>query len=42
MEQQTVAEKANEIIAILLLLRRSELTGAVVTIDALGTWTAIA
>jgi predicted transposase YbfD/YdcC len=35
--QEAVAEKANEIIAIPLLLRRLELTGALVTIDAMGT-----
>ena len=40
--QEAVAEKSNEIIAIPLLLRRLELTGALVTIDAMGTQTEIA
>ena len=40
--QEAVAEKANEIIAIPLLLRRLELTGALVTIDAMGTQKEIA
>ena len=34
--QESVAEKSNEITAIPLLLRRLELTGALVTIDAMG------
>lgn len=34
--QEAVAEKSNEIIAIPLLLERLELTGALVTIDAIG------
>lgn len=40
--QQAVAEKSNEITAIPLLLQRLELTGALVTIDAMGTQTEIA
>lgn len=40
--QEAVAEKANEIVAIPLLLRRLELTGALVTIDAMGTQKEIA
>lgn len=40
--QEAVTEKSNEIIAIPLLLRRLELTGALVTIDAMGTQTEIA
>lgn len=40
--QEAVSEKSNEIIAIPLLLRRLELTGAIVTIDAMGTQTQIA
>lgn len=40
--QQTVGEKANEITAIPLLLERLELTGALVTIDAIGCQRAIA
>lgn len=40
--QQAVAGKSNEITAIPLLLERLELTGALVTIDAIGTQTAIA
>ena len=40
--QEAVAEKSNEIVAIPLLLRRLELTGALVTIDAMGTQTEIA
>ena len=40
--QEAVHEKSNEIIAIPLLLERLELTGALVTIDAMGTQTAIA
>lgn len=35
--QETVSEKFNEIMVIPLLLRRRELTGALVTIDAMGT-----
>ena len=35
--QEAVAEKSNEITAISGLLRRLEMTGAVVTIDAIGT-----
>jgi predicted transposase YbfD/YdcC len=37
-----VSEKSNEITAIPLLLRRLELTGALVTIDAMGTQKEIA
>jgi predicted transposase YbfD/YdcC len=40
--QQAVAEKSNEITAIPLLLQRLELTGALVTIDAIGTQSEIA
>ena len=40
--QETVAEKSNEITAIPLLLERLELTGALVTIDAMGCQRAIA
>jgi len=40
--QEAVAEKSNEIIAIPLLLKRLELTGALVTIDAMGTQIEIA
>jgi len=40
--QETVSEKSNEITAIPLLLQRLELAGALVTIDAMGTQTAIA
>jgi hypothetical protein len=40
--QESVAEKSNEITAIPLLLRRLELTGALVTIDAMGTQREIA
>ncbi len=40
--QEAVATKSNEIKAIPLLLARLELTGAIVTIDAIGTQTAIA
>jgi predicted transposase YbfD/YdcC len=40
--QEAVAEKSNEIVAIPLLLERLELTGALVTIDAMGTQTDIA
>ncbi len=40
--QESVAEKSNEITAIPLLLRRLELTGALVTIDAMGTQKEIA
>ena len=40
--QQACAEKSNEITAIPLLLQRLELTGALVTIDAMGTQTSIA
>ncbi len=40
--QEAVSEKSNEIIAIPLLLRRLELAGAIVTIDAMGTQTQIA
>jgi predicted transposase YbfD/YdcC len=40
--QEAVAEKSNEITAIPLLLQRLELTGALVTIDAMGTRTEIA
>jgi len=40
--QEPVGEKANEIVAIPLLLERLHLAGALVTIDAMGTQTAIA
>lgn len=40
--QEAVDEKSNEIVAIPLLLERLELAGALVTIDAIGTQTAIA
>jgi predicted transposase YbfD/YdcC len=40
--QEACAEKSNEIAAIPLLLDRLELTGALVTIDAMGTQTTIA
>lgn len=40
--QEAVGDKANEIVAIPLLLERLHLTGALVTIDAMGTQTAIA
>jgi len=40
--QQAVDDKSNEIIAIPLLLERLQLTGALVTIDAMGTQTDIA
>jgi predicted transposase YbfD/YdcC len=40
--QQATAEKSNEIIAIPLLLKRLQITGALVTIDAMGCQTAIA
>jgi predicted transposase YbfD/YdcC len=40
--QEAVNEKSNEIVAIPLLLERLELTGALVTIDAMGTQTDIA
>ena len=40
--QEAVAEKANEIVAIPLLLQHLELRGALVTIDAMGTQTEIA
>jgi hypothetical protein len=40
--QEAVSEKSNEIVAIPLLLRRLELQGALVTIDAMGTQTQIA
>lgn len=40
--QEAVAEKSNEITAIPLLLERLELTGALVTIDAMGTQAEIA
>ena len=40
--QQATDSKSNEITAIPLLLERLELTGALVTIDAMGTQTAIA
>jgi predicted transposase YbfD/YdcC len=40
--QEAVADKSNEIVAIPLLLERLELTGALVTIDAMGTQRAIA
>jgi predicted transposase YbfD/YdcC len=40
--QEAVGEKANEIVAIPLLLQRLDVRGAVVTIDAMGTQTEIA
>ena len=40
--QEAVDVKSNEITAIPLLLERLELTGALVTIDAMGTQSAIA
>jgi predicted transposase YbfD/YdcC len=40
--QEAVGEKANEIVAIPLLLERLQLTGALITIDAMGTQTKIA
>ena len=40
--QEAVADKSNEIVAIPLLLQRLELTGALVTIDAIGTQIEIA
>ena len=40
--QQATEEKSNEITAIPLLLKKLELTGAIVTIDAMGTQTKIA
>src|SRR5690606_22822254 len=40
--QEAVADKANEIVATPLLLRNLELTGALVTIDAIGTQVEIA
>lgn len=40
--QEATDAKSNEITAIPLLLERLELTGAIVTIDAMGTQTAIA
>jgi predicted transposase YbfD/YdcC len=40
--QEAVVEKSNEITAIPLLLQRLELTGSLVTIDAMGTQTEIA
>lgn len=40
--QEAVAQKSNEIIAIPLLLKRLQLTGALVTIDAMGTQIEIA
>jgi predicted transposase YbfD/YdcC len=40
--QEAVADKSNEIVAIPLLLQRLELTGALVTIDAIGTQSEIA
>jgi predicted transposase YbfD/YdcC len=40
--QEAVEEKSNEIVAIPLLLERLELTGALVTIDAMGTQLKIA
>jgi predicted transposase YbfD/YdcC len=40
--QEAIDEKSNEIVAIPLLLERLELTGALVTIDAMGTQTDIA
>jgi hypothetical protein len=42
LEQEAVDKKSNEIVAILLLVERLRLTGALVTIDAMGTQTAIA
>jgi predicted transposase YbfD/YdcC len=35
--QEAVDEKANEIVAIPLLLERLQLAGALVTLDAMGT-----
>ena len=40
--QEAVAEKANEIVALPVLLQRLDLQGALVTIDAMGTQTSIA
>lgn len=40
--QEAVSDKSNEIVAIPLLLERLELTGALVTIDAIGTQRTIA
>lgn len=40
--QEAVAEKSNEIVAIPALLQRLDLHGALVTIDAMGTQTAVA
>jgi len=40
--QEAVADKSNEIVAIPLLLKRLALTGALVTIDAMGTQVEIA
>jgi predicted transposase YbfD/YdcC len=40
--QEAVADKSNEIVAIPLLLKHLELTGALVTIDAIGTQVEIA
>jgi predicted transposase YbfD/YdcC len=40
--QEAVADKSNEIVAIPLLLKRLELKGALVTIDAIGTQSEIA
>lgn len=40
--QEAVADKSNEIVAIPLLLKRLEMTGALVTIDAIGTQVEIA
>lgn len=40
--REAVADKSNEVTAIPCLLERLELTGALVTIDAIGTQTAIA
>lgn len=40
--QEAVSDKSNEIVAIPLLLQRLELTGALVTIDAMGTQIEIA
>ena len=40
--QEAVSDKSNEITAIPLLLQRLELAGALVTVDAMGTQTAIA
>ena len=40
--QQATEEKSNEITAIPLLLKALDLTGALVTIDAMGTQTRIA